>query len=156
MNTADLYQCLDIANKEFEKHQADTFRHWSFIFQNGKVLEWAQNRLGNPVGLHKLGYLDKRHSIHAEPRAFMKARGILNRRKAWECVNVRLGANREPRMSLPCWRCLNFLKALDCSMIHFTTKEGIFAHFNPQKIPWELYSPHNPDTCTNVRNAKRR
>lgn len=156
MNSADFVRCISIANKEFDRHQADTFRHWSFIFQRGRMIEWSQNRLGDPSGFHNLGYRDKRHSIHAEPRVLLKARGVLDRRRAWECVNVRLGANREPRMALPCWICFNYLKALNCRMVYYTNIEGIFANVDPRTVDtWEQYSQVTQGISSSARNVKR-
>jgi len=126
VNNSDLGRCLDIAVREFDRHRADTFKHWSFIFQKGKLLEWGQNRLGDPTGLNKFGYRNERHSIHAEAMAYRKARGLLDRRREWVCVNVRLGSKKEPRESCPCSLCQHYFYSLGGHDFWYTTDSGWF------------------------------
>lgn len=119
-------EAVNIARKDFHNHTADEFRHWSFIYQNKRLLEWGRNKLSDPVGLQKYGYKNARHSLHSEAIAMRKAYGLLDRRKPWTCVNVRLGAKGALRLAAPCEICRSFLTACGCSTVHFTI-EGDYA-----------------------------
>lgn len=119
-----LDECVNIARRDLHKHTADAFRHWSFVCQNNKILEWGRNKLNDPVGFNRFGYKDTRHSMHSEPVALRKAYGLLDRRKAWTMVNIRLGAAGELRISAPCSICRAFIVACGCTKCYFTISEG--------------------------------
>lgn len=95
--------------------------HYTFIIQSGKILAMGQNREGR--ALLEQGY-DEHQVIHAENDAWMKARGILDPKKDFQAVNLRLTRNDEMRLSAPCPCCKRFLDSLGCSEIFFTTNEG--------------------------------
>jgi tRNA(Arg) A34 adenosine deaminase TadA len=118
-------QAIEIARRDFPNHTADAFRHWSFIYQNKRLLEWGRNKLNNPVGFHKYGYKDARHSLHSEAIAMRKAYGLLDRRKPWTCINVRLGAAKELRIAAPCSICSSFLAACGCNKVYFTVEGNV-------------------------------
>ena len=130
MNKSDLDRCIDIAVREFHMHRADTFRHWSFIFQRDHLLEWARSIPGDPTGFTMYGYKNGRNSTHAESLAARRARGLLDRRREWFCVNVRLGSMKDPRMSRPCNICSNLLRAKGCAGVHYTVNGGVFKYLN--------------------------
>jgi hypothetical protein len=119
-----LNACVRIARKDFPNHTADAFRHWSFIYQNKRLLEWGRNRLNDPVGFNRYGYKDDRHSLHSEAIAMRKAYGLLDRRKPWVLVNIRLGAAGELLISAPCTICRSFIAACGCNKCHFTIDGG--------------------------------
>lgn len=121
-----LDECVTIARRDFTNHTADAFRHWSFIFQNNRLLEWGRNKLNNPVGFNRFGYKNERHSLHSEAVALRKAYGLLDRRKPWTIVNIRLGAAGELRLSAPCSICRSFIHACGCTKCYFTI-DGDFA-----------------------------
>src|SRR4051812_40662473 len=98
LSASTLAKCVSIAEGSFATHTADTFRHWSIIFQKGKLLDWSRNKLNDPVGFERFGYVSNRHSLHAEALALRKCYGLLDKRKPWTMVNIRLGANKELRM----------------------------------------------------------
>ena len=113
-------RCIATAMSDFPHHTADTFKHWSFVIQNDKVLEWGRNKLNDPVGLERYGYKGKRHSLHAEAVAMRKAYGLLDRRKPWLMFNIRLGAGKELRNATPCRICRSFIVACGCTACYFT------------------------------------
>lgn len=96
--------------------------HFSFIIQNNKVVEYGMNRLGKIAKMY--GYDDKTE-IHAEFDAYRKARGILDKNRPWEVLNVRSNRAGQIRNSAPCVCCLCYLRELGCSGIWFTTDLGV-------------------------------
>lgn len=123
---SNLGLCYKIAKDDFTKHTADTFRHWSFVFQRGQLIEWGRNKLNDPVGLERYGYKCDRHSLHAEAVAMRKAFGCIDRRDPWTMVNIRLGAAKELRMASPCSICRSFMVACGCTACYFSI-DGTFA-----------------------------
>ena len=61
---------------------------------------------------------------HAEVDAYRKAKGILNHDDRFEIVNIRLNKNSDLRISKPCAFCHDFLKAVGCRIVHYSTNEG--------------------------------
>lgn len=119
-----LKQCLDIAikNNTEEKHpEWGNYHHFSFIIQDNKIVEWGVNRVGDPLTHFGYSPLSK---IHAENDAMRKAKGILDKNKPFECVNIRLSKQNELKVSAPCECCYNFLKILGCKKAYFTTPVG--------------------------------
>lgn len=96
------------------------FHHWTFIVQNGKIIEWGTNRLGDPF-IKGYSHLSK---IHSETDAFRKARGLLDLRESFDVINIRLDRSSEIRISKPCPCCHNFLKVMGCRNAYFTTEAG--------------------------------
>ena len=121
----DIHFAIDVANNDYHNHTADTFRHWSFVYQKGRLLEWSRNKLNDPVGFERYGYQGKRHSLHAEALAMRKAYGLLDRRKPWVMLNIRLGAGKELRNATPCRICRSFIAACGCSECYFSIDGNI-------------------------------
>lgn len=96
--------------------------HFAFIIQNNKVVEYGMNRIGKIAKMY--GYDDKTE-IHAEFDAYRKARGILDKNKPWEVLNVRSNRAGQSRNSAPCVCCLRYLRELGCSGVWFTTDAGV-------------------------------
>lgn len=123
-----LAECLRISQATLSKHPEKRFKHWCFIIQDNKILEWSTNSSGIPpvhFGYHnRLRNAEIDPKLHAEFNAFKKARGIINSNKKWECVNVRLSSNGEMRTSTPCECCYSFLTEMGCNTIWFTTNFG--------------------------------
>lgn len=94
--------------------------HYTFIVQNGKILEWGTNRQGEPF---IKGY-SHQSKIHSETDAFRKARGLLDLREEFDVINIRLSKSGELRISKPCPCCHNFLKVMGCKRAWFTTEIG--------------------------------
>lgn len=123
MKRSALLLCIDIAQREHRKQTtpARAFRHWSFVWQHNRLLEWAVNRPESVGFARRFGYYDYRHTLHAEVAALKKSLGLLDRRKPWYMVNVRLLANGALGCSKPCLRCQGLLHALGCAQCWYTT-----------------------------------
>ena len=117
-------QAVHLAQQDFAKRQ-ERWKHWSFVYQRGLV-EWGVNREGIPSGLARMGYRADRHSMHAEALAFNKAVGLMDRRKPWSMVNVRLGPDRTLRMARPCPVCEAYMRSCGCREILYSLQDGGF------------------------------
>jgi tRNA(Arg) A34 adenosine deaminase TadA len=104
------------------------YPHYSFIIQNNKLIEYGTNSIG-PVPKH-LGYAaqltlnDADPKVHSEYSAWKKARGVMDKNKSFEVLNLRFVASGKLKLSAPCPCCLNFLKEMGCSKIYFSTEAG--------------------------------
>lgn len=119
-----LKECLRIAREKNTPDHHDQwgkFHHFAFVVQNNKIIEWATNKTGESPTVW--GY-QQTAKIHAEFWAYQKAKGLLDKNKSFELVNLRLNKNNELRMSKPCSCCYNFLKSFGCIKIWFTTDLG--------------------------------
>jgi hypothetical protein len=100
-----------------EKHnQFDYYKHHTFIIQDNSVIEWGQNKAGSPPIFYK-----PHQKIHSEYIAYKKARGLLNKQKTFQVVNIRLNKQGNLKLSKPCSCCNNFLKAMGCKTVYFST-----------------------------------
>jgi len=123
-------EALRIALRELPNH-IESRRHWSFIIQKGQIVEWAKNRLGEPTGMYFAGYQPGRHGLHSEVVAFQKARGLLDTRKEWGVINIRLDYSGKTVISTPCTICYAFLKACGCTKFIYTDITGQFVKTTP-------------------------
>ncbi len=113
--------CYLIAKRYNPKHcQWDCDKHYSFIIQNNQIVEWGTNKSGNP---NRAMYKDYQ-KIHSEYSAWAKAKGIIDKSKSFELLNLRLNKSGKLMLSKPCNCCLGFLKGLNCSKIIFSTEMG--------------------------------
>ena len=122
MKRAVLEECHRIAlsNIKQKKHpQWSCYKHFSFIIQDGKIVEWGMNRLAEPL----LGY-PAHGKLHAECDAYFKARGLLDNSEFFEVVNIRMGISGQLKISKPCTCCQQFLKRLNCREVWFSTELG--------------------------------
>ena len=110
---------MRIAREKNASHP-EKFRHYTFIVQNNKILEYGINRRGNP--LTEYGYPGY-GKIHSENDAYRKSKGLLGSGK-WEAVNIRLSKKGLLRMSLPCPCCVSYLKEFGCTAVTATTDHG--------------------------------
>jgi len=126
MKTKMLKYCLSIAlkNNNANNHpQWDCYKHYSFIVQDNKVLEWGTNRAGEAIVV--LGY-EPHQKIHSEVDAYRRAKHWLNNLN-FEVVNIRLTKTNKVKASNPCKCCTAFLKSMGCRTIWFTTDTEMFA-----------------------------
>lgn len=119
-----LDQCLRIALSEHQKCREKSWLHWSFVFQRNRLVEWGVNHQGEPTGYQRFGYHQGRHSVHSEVVAWRKASGLLDRRKPWGLINIRLGADGGLRMSKPCRVCEAYMRSCGCREVFYTTSTG--------------------------------
>jgi len=111
-----LRQSIKLNYKHPEKHNG--YHHFSFIIQNNTILGHGFNRGGGAKPL--IGY--KSHQkLHSENTVYFKVKGILENRKSFEMINIRLTKQNELRISRPCECCISFLFGLGCSCVFFTT-----------------------------------
>lgn len=120
MKKSHLIECLRIAKDHLPKHpEFDCYKHYSFIIQHDKIIEWGTNRSGPPI----IGYFSWQ-KIHSENIAYFRARGLLEKGEPFETVNIRFNKTGKMLLSKPCKCCISFLKYLGCSNIWFTTEVG--------------------------------
>jgi hypothetical protein len=120
-----LAHCLSIAIKHKDAHAVKAARHFTFILQGRKIVEWSTNRNGPSTTPNYQVYL----MTHAEPNAYRKAKGIMNHRKSFYAVNVRLNGQGDLRNSFPCPFCFAYLKGVGAHHVWFSTNMG-FAKIN--------------------------
>jgi len=96
-------------------------RHFTFVVQDSKIVEMGKNKIGTPL-VHR-GYMSYQY-LHSETIAFFKARGILDKQKPFQAVNIRLNKSGEIKLSKPCACCYNFLQGAGCNKIWFSTEIG--------------------------------
>lgn len=97
------------------------YHHFSFVIQDNQIVEWATNRTANP--LLKYGY-PSHGKLHSESEAYRKARGLLDRMRTFDVVNIRLSKRNVLRMSKPCKCCMRFLQTVGCRSVTFSTNLG--------------------------------
>jgi len=117
-----LEECYRIAlnNIKQKKHpQWTSYKHFSFIIQRGRIIEWGMNRCAEPL----MGY-PAHGKLHSECDAYFKARGLLDNTRAFEVINIRMGSNGQLKLSKPCECCQQFLKRLNCRKVWFSTALG--------------------------------
>ena len=64
--------------------------------------------------------------IHSELDAYKKAKGILDRTKTFELINIRLDKRNGIKISKPCPCCFNFLKTIKCRKVYYTNDKQEF------------------------------
>lgn len=116
-------------DKLFKHPELNYYPHYAFIVQGNKIIEYGMNGSG-PVPKH-LGYAsqltlnDADPKRHAEYEAWRKARGIMDKNKPFEVLNLRFMPSGKLKLSAPCPCCLNFLREMGCTKIYFSTETGI-------------------------------
>jgi hypothetical protein len=120
-----LEACLRIARTHLPNHSEyqSGFMHYTFVIQNKKIIKWATNNGVKCDLAPKLGY-PKHSKIHSEPAAWKKAKGLVNRRRPFQIINIRLNRKGQMRNSKPCWYCACFLDSLNCNEVWYTTNLG--------------------------------
>ena len=111
------------ANNTPEKHPRYAYYvHFTFIVQDGTIIAYGMNRAGRSI-YAQLGY-PKRALVHSENDAYKKAKGLLNHKKPFSAINIRLNRMNEFRAAAPCPCCRSFLKIMGCNKVIFTTNTG--------------------------------
>ena len=119
MKTSLLRECVRIAIDKEDSFD-ERFKHFSFIVQRNKILEWATNRAAAPLVNRGFPTYGK---LHAETESYRRASGLLQADYAFECVNIRV-KNGFLKLSAPCNCCYNFLRTEGCNAIWFSTDNG--------------------------------
>jgi tRNA(Arg) A34 adenosine deaminase TadA len=96
-------------------------RHFSFVVQNSKIVEYGVNRNVDPRV--SFGYAPTMGQ-HSEYVALRKAKGILDFDARWEMLNIALNRRGEVRLSKPCPCCVNLLRYVGCWSVTFSTETG--------------------------------
>ena len=120
MKKSLLIDCLRMCKAHLPKHpEWESYKHYSVIIQSNQIIEWGTNRTAAPL----IGYTN--HSkFHSENAAYFRARGLLERNKSFEVVNIRFNKQGDLKLSRPCICCVSFLKFLGCSIVYFSTELG--------------------------------
>lgn len=117
--------CLNIALQNNSKHpEFGYYHHFSFIIQDNAIQDWGCNRRSEP--LQHLGY-QPYMKIHSETDAYFKARGLLDKNRSFDVINIRLTKTNKVVRSDPCKCCYAFLRKAGARKIFFTTNLGTFA-----------------------------
>ncbi len=126
VNKKIINECIKIAiqNNNPDNHpEYYSFKHFSFVVQNNRILACGFNKTGPPI--NGFGYLKPPYGkIHSENDVYKKAHLIINKRKPFSVVNIRLIKNNEIRISKPCKCCMSFLKVVGCKEVYFSTESG--------------------------------
>ena len=123
-----IHDCERIARAEIEKHESP-FMHWCFIIQSRKILAWSKNKR-TQTPLKHLGYDINYQFAHAEPLAIKKAWGLINNKKPFSAVNIRI--RREDKLlaeSKPCVVCFPLLLASGCSEVIWSTDDQTYERY---------------------------
>ena len=131
MNKRILSDCLRTARANLSSHvEYSNYPVYSFIVQDNKVLGWGTNASGDVDGPlasmynARVAHNNFRSKIHAEYRCYNRVKGLLQRDKTFEIVNIRLNRRYETRLAAPCSCCTKFLNSLNCSHAYFSTDIG--------------------------------
>lgn len=111
----------NISNHPQFKNSKSNYIHYTYIIQDNKIIEQGANVSARPP--KHFGYPEW-SKIHAEVTAWKKSKGLLDKSKTFEAVNVRLNRLGTIKNSKPCNCCSKFLKELGCNKIWFTTDVG--------------------------------
>lgn len=128
MKRTILRECLRIAWEKDPHHPYAPMnkhkKHYSFIIHKNKIISVGLNRpLDSYIPIFAGYYEDLEISgRHSESDAFNKAKGLLCG-EPFEIVNVRI-SNQKIAISKPCPCCSEFLKAIGCKAVWFTTDLG--------------------------------
>lgn len=119
--TREIKRCFQIAEKELFKHEQN-YKHWTFVFSGGKLIEWGRNSYGTP----HIRYISQNEDaqIHSEVMAYKRARGLLFG-KPFEILNIRLSNRGLLRNSRPCMVCLGWLASVKCTGGIYTIDDGL-------------------------------
>jgi len=129
MKKSLIHTALSIAIQKLNLHpEIDKFIHYTFVVQDNKIIEWGRNNKGMPA-IH-YGYHDRicdpnyGPKTHSEIDAYKKAKGLLNKSKKFEIINVRLNRNGDLRESKPCQCCYNIMRDLGCNKFYYSCDIG--------------------------------
>lgn len=107
MKKSLLTVAYNIACSKLDLHpEYNYYLHYSFIVQDNKIVEWGTNNKIVPA-VHfgyqaRLNDDDFKPKMHSEWIAYRRAKGLLNRRRPFDMINIRLNRKKEIKMSRPC------------------------------------------------------
>lgn len=116
MNKDQLISCVRYAFRKVDHHPSDTYRHFSFVYNDRDEL------LG--VGLNRRGQVRPytTGTVHSEYLAIQKAiRRVGN--AGYLCINIRLGNDMRIRMACPCTICRRLLEVSGCTKVVYSIDE---------------------------------
>lgn len=114
------------------KHDPDTrYKHFTFVIQDDVLIDWATNRCVDPF---LIGYDSAYQTVHSEVLAYRRARGLLDKSKGFEMLNIRFNGQSELKCSKPCSTCLMYLKKTNLKKIFFSENNGKFSMISPNNI----------------------
>lgn len=122
-----LRTCLLRSLQEAGNHpQYRHYIHFSYAIVGGKIEAVGRNQSAAPdvhFGYNRRGMVTPK--IHAELDAYRKLRKKFSiNRIDWSLVNVRVNRSGEFKMSKPCVVCQEWLAAVGCESITYTTERG--------------------------------
>ncbi len=125
MKNGLLREALRIAREKLPGHpQFSYWPHYCFIIQNNSIIDWGYNTTQEPP-IH-FGYTRQldggKSKTHAELNAYKAAKGLINKNKAFEIINIRLSRLGNLRTSQPCGCCVNFLRSVGCQSCYFSSE----------------------------------
>lgn len=123
MKATILRECVRIAREKNLKRSGN-FRHFSFVIQRNKIVEYGMN-VGRAKPPIHFGYPEKA-GIHSETFAYKRAKGLLNG-ESFEMVNIRLNRSGDLKLSKPCPCCYALLQDVGCVAVWFSVDGGEFA-----------------------------
>jgi hypothetical protein len=133
-----LREALRIAREKLCNHpklketaKRSMFIHYSFVVQDNKIVEYGYNR-SEKEPPKTFGYHDRFGGndwyipgTHSEVDAYRKAKGLMNKNKPFEIINIRLNRQGEIRLSAPCKCCHQLLQEFGCKTFYYTTDVGM-------------------------------
>lgn len=125
-------ETLAIARRGIPKHgEYNHFLHFSFVIQSNKIIDWGMNNKRIPAihnGYHnRINDLSYSPKTHSEVDAWKKAKGLLDKKKSFNLINIRLNKKGEIRNSRPCECCFEILKAMGCSKFYYSSSVGFLS-----------------------------
>ncbi len=97
--------------------------HTTFVVQGNKIIEWGENRTGDPPIYFGYTKQSEAPKLHAELVAYRRARGILLPGD-FDLVNILLNKQGEVKTSAPCEVCQSWLREVGCRAVWFSTPNG--------------------------------
>ena len=128
MKATILRECLRLSrSKIYKHHEREHWIHFSYIVQNNKILSAGTNNSHHPP-IHlgysrRLAWEGSHAKTHSEFDCWKSARGIIDKSRNWEIVNVRTNKVGAIRNSAPCNCCNAFLSEMGCVRCFYTTNE---------------------------------
>lgn len=116
---------LILKSRELYELPQSSFKHFSYIMDNKRIVSmgWNFSKKTHPLA-HRFGY--KFMAIHSELHAIKNFPFPVQELRHFKLVNVRIGINKEVRISRPCICCLRLLDFFGIDEVWFTNKEGRF------------------------------
>ncbi len=123
-------QATQVARNKLGNHTQDN-AHFAFIVQNNNLIGYGVNQDGEPL-IH-WGYKKNKEDptydpkIHAEIHAYRKNKGLLDKNKPFEIINIRLNKKGNLMSSKPCPCCSELLRDLGCKRFFYSYENGFLS-----------------------------